>query len=145
MADHRERSRVLTLTRVGRARVPVLAARHVSLVQFSAGAHGRREAGEFLFWTAVLRKRRGAKKRIWGRAYACLSPGDRFDRLKREHRRLWAQLLSRGRNIRHIRPSTLAEIIRWMQTHAADARFVSLGLVGGKLVSKARLLKGTKQ
>lgn len=140
LADHRERGRLLTLTRVGRARVPVVAAKQVSLVRFGAGEHGRGEAGDYLFWTAVLKKKRGARKRIWGRAYAYLPPGDRFDRIKREHRRLWSELLSRGRNIRHIRPSTLAEVRRWMRTHGADARFVLFGLIGGKKLRKGALI-----
>lgn len=139
MAHYRKRRAVLTTTRVGAAPVPVLRAKHISLVRFSAGEHGRGEAGDFLFWTAVLKKKRKGKGRLIGRAYAYLGPGDRFDRIKRENPRPWVELLSRGANVKHIRPSTIAEITRWMRTHAADARFVLSGLVGGKAVSRRQL------
>ena len=121
MAHYRKRRGVLTTTRVGAARVPVLQAKH------------------FLFWTAVLKKKKNAKGRLIGRAYAYLGPGDRFDRIKRENPRPWVELLSRGANVKHIRPATLAEIRRWMRTHAADARSVSFGLVRGRRVSRAGL------
>lgn len=139
MADYRKRSGLLT--RVGAARVPVVRAKNVSLVRFSAGEHGRGEAGDFLFWTAVLKKKKNARGRLIGRAYVYLGPGDRFDRLKRENPRPWVELLSRGANVKHIRPATLAEIRRWMSTHAADARFALFALVGGKRLSKGALTR----
>jgi hypothetical protein len=141
----------MAMTRVGAVQVPVVRAKGVTLVRFRAGEHGAREAGDYLFWTAVLKKRKGSKSRILGRAYAYLAPGDRFDRIKREmrrakssadraaYRRLWLELLSRGENIKHVRPSTLAEVRRWMRTHAADARFALFGLIGGKRLPKGAL------
>lgn len=120
-------------TKVGAFEVTVRRANFPALRHFSGGAHGRKEAGIFAFWTVVL-KRKG-KNRVWGRALATLPAGDRFDRMRREMRsdkskearevygRIWKKLLREGRAIRYIRPSTENEISRWMRGHQSDAKY----------------------
>lgn len=129
------------VTKVGNFTVPVCNSKFLSLVYFSAGARGNRERGHFAFWTAVLKRKK--KNRIWGRARPILPAGDRFDRMKLEklkaksksdrkaYGRMW-EIMGRGRNIRYIRPSTLAEITKWCKSHAPDAKYVYGVSVGGK-------------
>jgi hypothetical protein len=118
-------------TQVGAYSVEVMDAHKAAIVYFKSGAHGTKEAGYFAFWTAVLKT--GKKRRIWGRASVGLSAGDRMDRMqfemheskdpddRRIYGRFWTQLLRRGKNICFIRPSTKAEIAKWMRGHVSDA------------------------
>ena len=71
-------------TRVGRYEVEVRRMNYPTLWHFSSGEHGRKEAGIYAFWTAVLARK--ARRKISGRALATLPPGDRFDRMRREMR-----------------------------------------------------------
>lgn len=128
-------------TKVGKYTVPVCNAKFISLVYFSAGARGNKERGQFAFWTAVLKRKK--KNRVWGRSRPILPAGDRFDRMKREklkaksksdrkaYGRMW-DVMGRGRNIRYIRPSTLAEIQKWFKSHASDAKYAYGVSVRGK-------------
>ena len=119
-------------TRVGRYEVAVRRINYPTLWHFSSGEHGRKEAGIYAFWTAVLARK--TRRRIWGRALVTLPPGDRFDRIRREmregraadraaYRRMWRELMQGGRAIRYIRPASEREVHRWMKTHDRDARF----------------------
>jgi hypothetical protein len=120
-------------TKIGRCEVIVRRANFPSLRHFSGGAHGRKEAGIYSFWTVVLRRK--GKNRVWGRALSTLPAGDRFDRMRREmlrdrskenrahYERIWKKFLKEGRAIRYIRPSTEAEIAKWMRGHKADAKY----------------------
>lgn len=127
------------ITKVGKCDVEVRGAAFPALWHFTSGAHGKKEAGVFAFWTAVLKKpqKLGKKKvrRIFGRALVTLPPGDRFDRMKREmltmkkkevraaYRGHYVGLLKCGKNIKCIRPSTEKEMRKWMKGHKADAKF----------------------
>lgn len=135
-------------TRVGKFDVPVKT-RHATLVHFSGGEGGKHEAGNFAFWTAVLKEpvrleqkdgwpRKGrVVRKIFGRAYVSLGAGDRFDRMRiesktatdaadrRVYRRMYVECMHSGGNIKVIRPSTLKEVCRWMETHESDAVFAS--------------------
>jgi hypothetical protein len=120
------------LTKVGRLQVPVRRASHPTLWYFASGEHGRKEAGVYAFWTAVISRRK--PKGLIGRALAAEPPGDRFDRIRREMRtarskadraayaRHWRELLARGKAIRYVRPSTEREVRKWMKGHEKDAR-----------------------
>jgi hypothetical protein len=128
-------------TKVGKYSVEVRQAEFGSFVSFSSGERGRHERGDYLFWTAVLKRkirfgRRKARK-ISGRAHYLLPPGDRFDRMRLElrtakdknaraaYKEMWLGILQEGRNIAYIRPSTAAEIMRWFKTHGSDVRYVT--------------------
>jgi hypothetical protein len=120
-------------TRVGRFEIPVRAAGRPTLWYFTAGAHGRKEAGVYAFWTAVLA--RTPRKGVTGRALVGHTPGHRFDAIRGASRsarsaadraayaRYWRDLLKRGKAIRHIRPSTPKEVQKWMRAHEKDAPF----------------------
>jgi hypothetical protein len=138
-------------TKIGRNHVPVRG-NWATLVPFAAGAHGKKEAGVFAFWTAVIGpvKLDGkTRKRIFGRAKVGLSAGDRFDRMRFEmksardaddrriYRRFWYLLLRKGANVRYVRPSTLKEVRAWMKSHQADARHAARRIsLGGKQVRR---------
>jgi hypothetical protein len=131
--------------------VPLRGANYPSVVGFAAGEHGRGEGGLYHFWTAVLRRRvmlEGRMRwRVICRAQAVHPPGERFSRIgneakteaspdDRKHNRcLWFDVLKRGRNIAYIRPSTLAEIKRWVTPHGADARHITHGIVSRRYAS----------
>jgi len=147
--------RLLSFTLVGKVSVPVVNAEYATIVTFRSGDLGTFERGDFLFWTAVLKK-----KHIWtgytdiwkprtiglvlGRARAILPPGDRFDRMKHEmltdpdandrkiYREWWKKILGEGKNIKFIRPSTKREVGRWMKGHKSDAKFVTRLVVNGR-------------
>lgn len=123
-------------TKVGKFDVQVRNAHIPSLVWFDAGVHGKSfgERGMFCFWAAILKS--GKRRKIWGRALACLPAGDRFDRMKREqntaktaadrkvYRTFWADRMGKGGNIAYIRPCTDAEIKKWADMHMSDAKFM---------------------
>ena len=121
-------------TKVGRHQVPVRDMNYPTLWHFSSGEHGRKEAGIYAFWTAVLGTGKKAKG-LCGRALATEPAGERFDRIRREMRtarskadraayaRQWRVLIARGRAIRYLRPSTAEEVRKWMKGHEKDARF----------------------
>lgn len=123
---------MLTTTRVGRYTVKVRNPHHASIVRFSSGVHGKKERGDFLFWTAVRKDKRWTV----GRAHWSLPAGDRFDRMKREmqnartaedriaYARMWKEM-GGGKNIAYIRPATAAEVNRWIATHESDAKFIT--------------------
>jgi hypothetical protein len=131
-------------TTVGDVAVPLKNAHYASIVTFRGGAHGKKERGDFCFWTAVLKRPYNGKRKLIGRAYAFLDPGDRFDRMQYEmmiaatpedraaYREMWEHRLKGGNNIDYIRPSTKREIERWLKTHRADANYVErFAQIGG--------------
>lgn len=108
-------------TRIGAFLVPVLEA-PAAVGLFPDGHY-------YAFWTAVFKKRIGKRWRVWGRARVGLSAGDRFDRMGRESRaayipkedrqeykRMWENM-GRGANVKYVRPSTRAEVAKWLRTH----------------------------
>jgi len=130
-------------TKVGAYRIPVRGL-YATLILFHSGEHGRKEAGWYAFWTAVLKKpvltRDGTRRfrKVFGRARVGESAGDRLDRMRFEmnhpaqkpqarqaYRRSWLQVLQQGGNIAYIRPSTISEIRHWMKDHKADAPHAS--------------------
>ena len=117
------------MTRVGKRRIAVRRANYPTLWHFTSGEHGRKEAGIYAFWSAVL----GARK-LCGRALVTLPPGDRFDRIRgalrsgpaadrKAYAHHWNVLLRKGAAIRYIRPASPREVRRWMDAHPKDARF----------------------
>ena len=137
---------MIEVTRVGKFKVPVRRHNFCTIVTMSGGEHGRRERGDFCFWTAVLaepvRMDGKLRKKIFGRAHVSLSAGDRFDRMKREMKKsraketyafFWNNLLRGGDNIKFIRPSTAGEVKMWLKTHEKDAKYFASALIGGKV------------
>lgn len=122
--------------KVGDKVVPVRRGR--TKVYFSAGEHGRKEAGWYCFWTVVLSK--GAKRRIWGRARAHMSPAARFNRMAREmktarepsDRAIYAACWRACGSAIYIRPTNARELCAWFDTHATDACFASKVQMDGK-------------
>jgi hypothetical protein len=119
--------------------VPVLPGPRASL-RFTGGARGPQEAGDYEFWVAV----RGDKGSV-GRRLAGGDAGERFRRTEGlpEYAKHWEL----ARHADFIRPARIAEVERWLDTHAEDARFALDGEVEGRPVRVAReqgryLLKG---
>lgn len=107
---------------VGKEAVDVCLPKRIPIITFTDG--------QYVFWTAIFANPVDGKRKIWGRARVGLSAGDRFDRMryeryaddipKADHRiyhNMWFEQLQQGRNIKYIRPSTLREVARWMNTH----------------------------
>lgn len=145
-------------TVIGKYEIPVKS-RHATLVHFTGGDGGKHEAGDFAFWTAVLKEpvtvepkngwpeRRRKVKKIFGRAYVALSAGDRFDRMRVEaktartaddravYRRMYYECMGAGKNIALVRPTTLLEVRKWMRGHKTDAVFADRMIsINGKKV-----------
>lgn len=131
---------------VGKYEIPLKRANWPTVVTFKAGEHGRREGGVFHFWTAVFSRPkrmraslagRRLKRRSICRSLAVNPPGERFFRNKRDSvvsvdvedriylRELWFDVMEQGKNIAYIRPSTPAEVERWISTHEKDSRFIA--------------------
>jgi len=102
-----------------------------SIVHFVSGARGKKEAGDYAFWTAYGEDRYGDWKTT-GRARVELPPTDRFTRMAREmrtvksasDRRIYAALYRRLRSIRGLRAATYREVCAWMTSHKTDAKHV---------------------
>lgn len=125
-----KRSRTKTdpiVTRIGKCIVPVHNHQSCHILTFSGV-----EAGPYAFWTAVFKKAVGQRTQVWGRARVGLSAGDRFDRMLREsvsrsipsadrkaYREMW-QMMSAGKNVAYVRPSTLWEVMHWLTSHESD-------------------------
>ena len=129
--------------KIGKTNVKVVDAEFYSIVSFTSGEHGEREKGDYAFWTVVFKKKKEGRDRIIGRAHVSLPPTDRFIRLEHEkeegseedqqgYSQLWDDI-EQGKNVKHIRPSTIQEINRWMFTHQSDAPYAAIALVGGEL------------
>lgn len=137
---------------VGRHTVPLVKAHFPTTVYFRSGEHGRGERGAYHFWTAVLSepRRYGGRVRrvVIARALAVLPPVERLERMREEsrtaklatdraaYRAYWRGVLECGRNVARIRPSTCAEVLRWMRTHPKDARHVFAANVGGRSAAR---------
>lgn len=139
--------RVDSYTSVGGHCIPVVNAKFVTIVQFAGGEHGKREAGDFAFWTLRLKHQvageRAKKNWLIGRASVYLPPGERFCRIQGEangkraaktYSYLWDTFIERGANIAYIRPSTLREVNRWFATHKSDADRSYRIILGGEIV-----------
>ena len=134
------------VTQVGDYWVPVKQARYVSFACARSGAHGKKEAGDYLFWTAILKNPIPAQPRtcrkVTARALAWLPPGDRFYRMSQELRImpdmteraaygwLWNTVLAGGRNVALIRPATKHEVQGWLKTHQGDNDFATFRFKG---------------
>lgn len=136
------------LVKVGKRAIPVVPLPE-TLVTFSAGAHGRKEKGVYAFWHISGEDQWGTWA-IWGRARKGLSPGDRFDRMRREQlkakgaatRKAYARSFKLAQNGSQIRPATMREVARWVDTHKEDAKFITKILWRGK--SYARIPRGLR-
>jgi hypothetical protein len=148
------------MTRVGTCDIQVRG-HFASIVTFWSGEHGKKEQGDYAFWTAVLAepvtfeipadvgkpRRTTTMRRITGRAQVGYPAGDRFDRMKREmrtanslsvrraYRQMWVRAVAKGKNIRFIRPATWPEIARWLKVHDKDRPHADPWMhIDGKLV-----------
>lgn len=121
----------MTTTKIGARRVPV--APGATVAHFSSGRLGRKEAGVYLFWTAIFCVGRGSNRSgVFGRAKAGLAPGERFRRMEKEmrtasskedraaYRRMWRKL----QRVVEVRPSKPNEVARWLSSHEEDAQFL---------------------
>lgn len=101
------------------------------MAYFTSGEHGKKEAGDYFFWTAYGEDKFGDWKTT-GRATINLPPPDRFLRTKRESktvknvddRRIYAALYRRLLTIHGIRAATYREIANWISTHKSDAKYI---------------------
>jgi hypothetical protein len=124
-------------SKVGMSKVKIKNAHFYSIVTFSAGRKGKREAGDFAFWIAVVDRKKCVDRGVIARASLYYSPGERFDRMNRERKKepeynkIW-KFLGGGKKIKHIRPATGKEIYRWMKSHKEDSRFVKSIRINGK-------------
>jgi hypothetical protein len=131
--------------KVGKFNIPIVNWRFPTIATFKSGQHGKRERGDFFFWTAVIKNRKYPKNRIIGRAYALHNPGDRFDRMNKErlhasskgdrkaYQKMW-DVIGGGKNLKHIRPATKKEVKRWADSHKSDAKYISRLSIAGKVV-----------
>lgn len=135
-------------TTIGKYSIPLVRAKFATIVQFAGGEHGKRERGDFCFWTIRIKRtvpgERAGKRQLIGRASVYLPPGERFCRIEREAKNggraaktyayLWEKFMQRGRNVQYIRPSTLTEVKRWFSTHGKDMKYAYRVIIGGKVV-----------
>jgi hypothetical protein len=137
-----------TTCRIGGVTVKLRDGEWPTVAVFRAGEHGTGEAGHYNFWTAVLSEAvkvgRRTRKLVIGRAQALHDPGERFERIGREitayesvedrnHCRVtWLEVLRKGENVAYVRPSTLAEVRRWIKPHPADSKFLTRLIVRGR-------------
>lgn len=135
-------------TRVGPYTVPAIRLDKPTVVRFTSGAHGRKEAGKYAFWVACGAGRDGTWNVI-GRARVKLSPGDRFDRMwkeqrnakKRSVRRAYARMVRMMKDINYIRPASKNEVERWIATHQKDSAFIrGPHIIGGRPIKHLRNL-----
>jgi hypothetical protein len=115
-----------------------------STVHFLSGEHGKKEAGDYLFWTAYGEDRFGDWK-ITGRSRISLPAPDRFTRMERERRlakdakdrRLYGKMYQRLTSIGGIRAATYREVGSWISTHESDAKFIRYPVtIRGKIYKK---------
>jgi hypothetical protein len=131
--------------KIGKYDIPVRNANFCSIGSFSAGAHGKKEKGDYCFWTAIFRKNVDGKNALFGRSRAALPPTDRFDRMKKElvsaksksdrkiYKQFWMSLLKRGGNVKYVRPAKLSEVKRWLKSHKNDGKHLKKLLIAGRL------------
>lgn len=120
------------LVGIGKRRVPVILGSGATELQFTAGVHGKREAGVYRFWTCHGEDQYGSWT-IIGRARARLNAGDRIARMApsrtkhnpRSHQRIYSRMfrLAHGTAL-CIRPSTEREVRRWIESHEKDCAFL---------------------
>ena len=136
-------------TVVGEHIVPVRGAEHPTLMTMRAGA--KDNVGIYAFWTAVCRKDGSG---VTGRARIGLPAGDRFDRMfigerttdsvadRRAYASMLHDLMGSGGKIKFIRPSELAEVRNWVNSHLDDtvsAKELFFGKSGRRKFKKGKL------
>ena len=146
-------------TIVGKVTVSLFRERFISLAVATCGKHGKRESGDYAFWTAVLKipvlvtSNGKTCSKVFGRSLAWMPAGDRFDRMNRGrvsdknswarsvYGMLWNKVLRQGRNIKYIRPSTRKEIGKWLYSHHDDA----CGFIAYRIGGKSMMVRKCKQ
>lgn len=126
----KHRTPPLRFARIGKRTVPVTPG-ETTMVQFAAGAHGKREAGWYRFWCAFGEDQYGPW-RVWGRARTRLPPGDRFHRMRRERytakkpavRAAYAMMFRRTQGAQGIAPASMREVYAWALGHKDDAKHI---------------------
>jgi hypothetical protein len=121
----------MKLVSIGTRKVPVRLGNGLSEIRFTAGVHGKKEAGIYRFWTCVGEDEYGGFT-IIGRAKSNLDAGDRIARMSMQrtkdnppdHRKVYAIAYKLAQEHAHyVRPSTEREISRWIQSHPEDMEF----------------------
>ena len=100
-----------------------------TLAVFSAGRMGKKEAGVYYFWTAVCIEKKQMPV-IFGRALSKLDAGERFRRIGIEQkssetaadRKAYAKMWKRLRGVICVRPATIKEVRKWLDSHEEDAQ-----------------------
>lgn len=119
------------LVDIGTRKVPVLIGDGLTELYFTAGVHGKKEAGFYRFWTCCGEDRYG-RIEIIGRARRRLNAGDRIARMSMErttenppaHRRIYARMYRLLQKHAHfVRPATEREVSRWADSHKKDMAF----------------------
>ncbi len=116
--------RVLNTTRIAGRTVPVEPG-DVTTCRFSAGHHGKSEAGEWEFWTIY-----NDTSRFSARCRAGRDPGERFRRMERPegYEKHW-EVASTAKGIQ---PATLEEVNGWLDGHSDDAKHAVSCRVGSE-------------
>lgn len=126
----------MRLVSIGKRTIPVVMGSGPTLLYFSAGVHGKKEAGWYRFWTCHGEDEYG-EWAVIGRARTRLDPGDRFARMAPHrtrknppaHQRVYARMFKlANRSALCIRPSTEREVARWVASHKKDCAFLSKGM-----------------
>lgn len=103
---------------IGEYRVPILYYLYPTLGSFLGGAKGEHEAGDYAFWTVMLKTNR--YDHVYARNRVFLGPEERFNRKPYVH----DDLIQRGKNVRYIRPSTVEEVKAWLYDHPNDSEYL---------------------
>lgn len=141
--DYKAPHEVTFQTVVGEYLVDVCDAEYPTLMRMR---HGKKDnVGVYAFWTAVCRKDGGG---ITGRARVGLSAGDRFDRMfiaerqtdsvaaRRTYAAMLHEQMGSGAKIKFIRPSNIAEVRSWVNSHLYDTQSADILMIGKSGVRK---------
>lgn len=101
-----------------------------TIIKFSGGRGGPREAGYYEFWAAT-----GPAGKNVARCLLGADPGDRFRRMEGTAGYESGWVIARAAD--RLRPAAASELERWLNTHPDDARYAESGEVSGKKVRVA--------
>jgi hypothetical protein len=113
-------------TNIGGKAVPVRAGPK-TIVHFSGGMHGLKEAGRWAFWTV----KGSDKKSLTGRCRPNEDAGKRFRDMETRpiEKNAWLWVIKYAQ---HVRPALRKDVSRWLDKHPEDAGFAKSAVVGGK-------------
>jgi len=119
----------MKMVKIGNKKVPVVDGKTVAV--FSAGRIGKSEAGVYHFWTATCIQKKTTPT-VFGRALSTLDAGERFRRIGMErktsatavNRKAYAGMWAKLAGVVFVRPSTVMEVTKWLNTHEEDAVYL---------------------